>query len=75
MSEQKVTLLLEPIAAVTLEAWETPPVTCPQCRGAGYHMPGLLKRERTVCAACGGSGRVKAEVTIRWKPYKENEDE
>ena len=44
---------------------------CPKCSGNGWlwgqddeHMCGWVKNE---CGTCGGSGRVEAVVTVKWR--------
>ena len=41
--------------------------SCPECHGNGWWWKSDGKDyEKTPCRACGGSGEVSAEVTVRW---------
>lgn len=42
---------------------------CPTCRGRGHHTDhqnGGIKRKE--CKRCNGTGKLRAEVEIRWQP-------
>lgn len=48
---------------------------CPACKGAGnfktakgYHGSALDDVEKTDCFRCGATGRLCADVVIRWSP-------
>ena len=48
---------------------------CSNCHGSGWVLA-LGERNETVrntCPVCGGSGRLKAEVTTKWMPDKKEE--
>ena len=47
------------------------PGDCSYCNGRGYFTPiqvGHDEYEDNPCPVCGGTGRLKAEVTIHWAP-------
>ncbi len=44
---------------------------CPVCNGRGYFLPrqvGHDEWEIAECDYCGGSGRIKAKIEIKWSP-------
>ena len=55
--------------------------TCGHCQGNGYYLDLdiITERVKRTCPSCGGTGKVKAVVTIDWipdgelKPYFKNE--
>lgn len=49
---------------------EFPGYTCGHCRGNGYFLdPDIVtERVKKPCPSCGGTGKVKAVVTIDWIP-------
>lgn len=47
---------------------------CPKCHGSGEFVDIIMRNDiRTnICDFCGGSGSVKADVTVSWKPDIDN---
>ncbi len=47
---------------------------CPVCHGKGSftEQTGREEWKTTICDYCDGTGKVKAEVDIRWKPDYES---
>ncbi len=52
----------------TQERFEAGGFQCPQCKGRGYHWGNERDPKREACPRCKGSGRLKAEIVITWKP-------
>ena len=55
------------------KVWEKMELTgyrCPICKGRGGNTEqvGFNKYEETKCDYCQGTGKVKAEIQINWKP-------
>lgn len=72
MSRMKTVLeLTPPDFAIREEHLLSAPMTCGYCHGqgffAGYFSP-YEDGHRIECPMCEGSGRVEAEVRIKWKP-------
>lgn len=53
------------------EKYEYVNYRCPVCNGQGNFLPNQIghdKWETKECDYCGGTGRVKANVEIKWSP-------
>lgn len=71
MSTQK--RIIEVVPPHFQEVWEKlvlPGYRCPVCGGQGgsSEQIGFNKYKETKCDYCQGTGKVKAEVQINWKP-------
>lgn len=49
---------------------EFPGYNCGYCQGSGYFLdPDIITEQvRKPCPSCGGTGKVKAVVTVEWVP-------
>ena len=43
---------------------------CPTCSGRGWHWNHERETTKEACSRCGGSGKLKAKVTILWESDK-----
>ncbi|MDD4116494.1 MAG: hypothetical protein PHG27_13070 [Massilibacteroides sp.] len=72
MSNQKhVIEIVPPEYQQIREEYEFVNYQCPVCNGQGHFLPcqvGHDEWETTECDYCGGSGRVKAKIEIKWSP-------
>jgi len=72
MSEIKENIIIEPgkyLKCAYPERFETKVYECERCGGKGYHMPyptGYKTYDQDECETCKGTGRLQAEVTIKW---------
>lgn len=71
MSTQK--RIIEVIPPLYQKVWEKMTLNdyrCPLCGGQGGRSEqiGFNKYEETKCDYCDGTGKVKAEIQIDWKP-------
>lgn len=67
--------LTPPDFALREEYMLTAPMTCGYCHGQGYFLSESTPYDdnnTTTCPVCKGSGRVEAEVSIKWKPSNNN---
>ena len=66
-SKHRMIWLTPPVYGSKEERIESRGYTCEYCHGQG----GFLKdSEGKICPVCEGSGKMDAEVTIKWKPRK-----
>lgn len=77
MSRIKTVLeLTPPDFAIREEHLLSAPMTCGYCHGQGYFL-GFVHpygdEGTTECPMCKGSGKVEAEVRIKWKPSNNNQ--
>lgn len=70
MSNRKEIIEIVPGDRIHDEAFCTRPMTCPYCNGLGFFNADTFNRGdgAIACPDCGGTGEVKAHVTIEWKP-------
>lgn len=67
MSEQRYIIEVEPPRWTTeTEKKEFHNFTCPNCNGGGGFVDELDKY--TSCGRCDGTGKIMAEVIIKWRP-------
>lgn len=46
---------------------------CPHCKGTGWFWKDITAGDtKEACQACGGTGKVDAEITIKWVKCREN---
>jgi predicted RNA-binding Zn-ribbon protein involved in translation (DUF1610 family) len=70
MSEKKQMLEIQPPEYDTgIEKKNYTDFACPGCNGNGWIIDWDVKRDDPAsigCTRCGGSGRLKAEITVKW---------
>ena len=52
-------------------------IICERCKGEGqeYKYTSNCNNEYVTCEACNGSGRLVKEITIKYYPFKNNNNE
>ena len=74
MSKKNEILIIEPgqyYGCIHDERYTSVGHNCSYCHGNGYFIPtqiGHDEYEDNPCPVCGGTGRLKAEITIHWVP-------
>lgn len=75
MSDRKYTLFIEPklFESKDAEHFKFTGMDCPSCAGDGYvKMPADFlafdPSDSEPCQRCAGTGKLMADVVIRWKP-------
>jgi hypothetical protein len=73
MSERKHTIEISPPACFDhngqTERYSESGFKCPRCNGRGHFMPVEVEKDRyeeVKCSSCLGTGRLRADVLIRW---------
>lgn len=67
---QNGVLITAPLFGTGQEREEFNGYSCGYCQGEGWHWnPEIIhERVKSPCPKCGGTGKVKAVVTIDWQP-------
>lgn len=77
MSDRKYTLFIEPKLMASkdeAEHFKFKEMDCPSCNGNGYHSfwigyhGSAKEKDSEPCQRCAGTGKLMADVVIRWKP-------
>lgn len=68
MSLKKQIIEITPPGRIETEVLISHPQPCGYCRGNGWHWGSNYRK--VPCPDCGGSGEVRAMVTIKWEPVK-----
>lgn len=68
MSKKSTIIEIIPPDRLKKEVLVVSPQTCGYCHGNGWHWGPQLKKVK--CPDCGGTGEVKAIVTIDWQANK-----
>lgn len=68
MSKKSTIIEITPPDRVKKEVIVAGPQICSYCRGNGWHWGPQLKKVK--CPDCGGTGEVKAIVTVDWRANK-----
>lgn len=76
MSKKRTIVTIEPMDRICKEAFYTPPMECPYCKGRGYFMRDTPSGpEREECPDCKGTGEVYGFVVIDWRANVRKDDE
>lgn len=74
-SHHRMIFLTPPVYGDKEERIESRGYECGYCHGRGGFTgdrTGPRENEWKICPVCGGSGKMDAEVTIKWKPSKQD---
>lgn len=76
-SKHRMIWLTPPVYGCKEERIESRGYTCEYCHGQGGFLgdrSSPTDSEWKICPVCEGSGKMDAEVTIKWKPNKREND-